>query len=71
MSAPIHTSANPPDGAVELGAEDLPAFCPNKSMTLWNEHPRVYLDVTKTGSASCPYCGTQYRLKPGTVVHGH
>ncbi|CPO01926.1 Uncharacterized protein conserved in bacteria [Bordetella pertussis] len=34
-------------------------------------HPRVFLDVTHTGQASCPYCGAAYRLKPGTVVHGH
>jgi uncharacterized Zn-finger protein len=40
-------------------------------MALWKHHPRVFLDVAKSGSAQCPYCGTQYRLKPGTVVHGH
>jgi uncharacterized Zn-finger protein len=56
---------------VELGATDLPAFCPNPAMPIWNHHPKVYLDVTKTGQAMCPYCGTEYRLKPGTVVHGH
>jgi uncharacterized Zn-finger protein len=56
---------------VELGANDLPAFCPNPAMPLWNHHPRVYLDVTKTGEAKCPYCGTEYRLRPGTVLHGH
>ncbi len=54
-----------------LGATDLPAYCPNPAMPLWNHHPRVFLDVTKTGVAMCPYCGTEYRLKPGTVVHGH
>jgi uncharacterized Zn-finger protein len=70
-------STSPQDGIahesahVELGADDLPAYCPNPSMPLWNHHPRVFLDVLKTGSASCPYCGTEYRLKPGTVVHGH
>ncbi len=57
--------------SVELGARDLPAFCPNPSMALWNHHPRVFLDVTKTGFAKCPYCGTEYRLRPGTVLHGH
>lgn len=56
---------------VELSGTDLPAFCPNPAMPIWSTHPRVFLDVTKTGTARCPYCGTEYRLKPGTVVHGH
>ncbi len=56
---------------VELGAEDLPAFCPNPSMPLWDHHPKVFLDVTTTGAAKCPYCGTEYCLRPGTVLHGH
>jgi uncharacterized Zn-finger protein len=57
--------------AVELDGSDLPAFCPNPRMTLWSQHPRVFLDVATTGEARCPYCGTVYRLKPGAVVHGH
>lgn len=57
--------------AVTLEGKDLPAFCPNPRMALWNHHPRVFLDVVPTGEAMCPYCGTRYRLKPGTVVHGH
>ncbi|HYF57431.1 MAG TPA: zinc-finger domain-containing protein [Burkholderiaceae bacterium] len=57
--------------AVELEAADLPAFCPNRKMPVWNHHPRVYLDVVHTGQALCPYCSTEYRLKPGTVVRGH
>lgn len=57
---------------VELdGARDLPAFCPNPQMTAWSGHPRVFLDVTRTGEARCPYCGTLYRLKPGTLASGH
>jgi uncharacterized Zn-finger protein len=57
--------------SVELDAKDLPAFCPNPAMPIWNHHPRVFLDVTKTGSANCPYCGTSYHLKAGAVVHEH
>ena len=60
-----------PRAAVELEAGDLPAFCPNRRMPVWNHHPRMFLDVTHTGHALCPYCGTEYRLKPGTVVRGH
>ncbi|MFT3718414.1 zinc-finger domain-containing protein [Pseudorhodoferax sp.] len=56
---------------VELLAKDLNdqggVFCPTPKagMQLWNTHPRVYLDVAKTGEARCPYCGTTYRLKAG------
>lgn len=56
---------------VLLAARDLPAFCPNPAMPVWNHHPRVFLDVGTTGEAMCPYCGTVYRLKPGEHVHGH
>jgi uncharacterized Zn-finger protein len=56
---------------VELRAADLPAFCPNPAMPVWNHHPRVFLDVATTGEAMCPYCGTHYRLRPGEIVRGH
>lgn len=57
--------------AVELRAADLPAFCPNPQMPVWNHHPRVFLDVVDGGEAMCPYCGTRYRLKAGEAVRGH
>ena len=63
---------------IELKASDLNhqggVFCPSAQadMKLWNTHPKVYLDVAKTGQAKCPYCGTVYRLKAGeTVAHAH
>ena len=63
---------------VELLATELNAqggvFCPNPKagMQLWNNHPRVYLDMAHTGAAKCPYCGTEYRLKAGEhVAAGH
>ncbi|AKU23739.1 zinc-finger domain-containing protein [Massilia sp. MB5] len=55
---------------VELEGKDLPAHCPNPAMPLWSSHPRVFLEF-KDGAAKCPYCGTEYRLKPGTVVSHH
>jgi len=61
---------------VELLAKELTeqggVFCPNPKagMQLWNSHPRVHLDMAHTGDAKCPYCGTEYRLKAGEVVHG-
>ncbi len=63
------------DKSVELAAHDLQGpgvtFCPNPKMPLWSNHPRVYLDIAKTGEARCPYCGTHYRLKAGEKVHAH
>jgi uncharacterized Zn-finger protein len=62
---------------IELLAADLNpqggVFCPSPKadMKIWNSHPKVYLDVAKTGQAKCPYCGTFYQLKAGEVVALH
>ncbi len=56
---------------VQVQASDLPLHCPGPRAPLWSMHPRVYLDVAKTGSVRCPYCSTTYQLAAGTVVHGH
>ncbi len=62
--------------AIELKAAELNqhggVFCPNPKadMKLWNGHPRVFLDVARTGEARCPYCGTVYKLAAGEHVHG-
>jgi uncharacterized Zn-finger protein len=56
---------------VQLMARDLNpqggVYCPRPEagMKLWNNHPKVYLDVAHTGEAKCPYCGTEYKLKAG------
>jgi len=59
------------DTPVVLQGSDLPLYCPGPRSPLWSMHPRVYLDVTKSGSVRCPYCSTHYTLAPGAVVHGH
>jgi uncharacterized Zn-finger protein len=63
-----------PTGTVHVNAKDLHGhgvvFCPNPKMALWSSHPRVYLDVAKTGEVSCPYCGTHYVLD-GPLPKGH
>ena len=41
---------------------ELPLSCPSPAMALWNSHPRVFLQVEKTGFAKCPYCGAEYTL---------
>ncbi|MGI4779453.1 MAG: zinc-finger domain-containing protein [Janthinobacterium lividum] len=63
---------------VELLAIDLNTqggvYCPSPKadMKLWNTHPKVYLEIARSGEAKCPYCGTVYRLKAGeTAAHRH
>jgi uncharacterized Zn-finger protein len=65
MAAP---SDAPP---VVVTPADLPVFCPNPAMPLWSSHPRVFLDVARTGTARCPYCGTAYRLEGGARAGHH
>jgi uncharacterized Zn-finger protein len=64
-------TSHDPAAAVLVEAKDLPAFCPNPAMPLWSSHPRVFLDLEPTGEASCPYCGTRYRLKGGARPAAH
>ena len=62
---------------IELLAKDLNGqggvYCPSPlaDMKLWNSHPKVFLDVARTGQAKCPYCSTEYRLKVGEHVAAH
>ncbi|MDR1967122.1 MAG: zinc-finger domain-containing protein [Burkholderiaceae bacterium] len=64
MSTNPEAAASPP--APKLNAEGG-VYCPNPQagMALWNMHPRVYLDVVRTGSAKCPYCGAVYQIERG------
>ena len=61
---------------IELRAADLNhnggVYGPSAKadMKLWNGHPKVYLDVAKTGEAKCPYCGTVFKLKAGEHFAG-
>ena len=62
---------------IELLAKDLNGhggvYCPSPlaDMKLWNSHPKVFLDVARTGQAKCPYCSTEYRLKAGEHLASH
>ena len=60
--------------AVDVVTSDLRGpgvvFCPNPKMTLWSNHPRVFIDVATTGEGKCPYCGTVYRLAAGARPPG-
>jgi uncharacterized Zn-finger protein len=73
----MDTAAKKPDTVVEVLAKDLNAnggvFCPSPlaGMKLWNTHPRIFLDIARTGEAKCAYCGTVYKLKEGEHFGGH
>ena len=56
---------------IEVSAKDLPLHCPTAEVALWSSHPRVFLDIAKTGQAACPYCGTKFKLKDGEQVNHH
>jgi len=60
--------------AVEVAVADLrgpgAVVCPNPKMALWSNHPRVFIEVAKTGEGKCPYCGTVYRLAVGARPTG-
>lgn len=57
---------------IEVSASDLPLHCPTPNMPKWSSHPRVFLDVERTGHAVCPYCGNEYHLQGGPRAgHGH
>lgn len=56
---------------VAVTAHDLPLHCPQPGAPLWARHPRVFLDVLKTGAVACPYCGTQYHFEGEHPKGGH
>ena len=61
--APAQQSAANTERRYEVDRRDLPLSCPGPAMALWNSHPRVYLPIEATGSATCPYCGALYVLQ--------
>ncbi|MGH8414643.1 MAG: zinc-finger domain-containing protein [Gammaproteobacteria bacterium] len=46
----------------EVTRKDLPLHCPMDGMSLWDSHPRVFLDIEATGEVECPYCSATYKL---------
>lgn len=71
MTDAVKAAAGSAQSEVVVNGDDLPLHCPGDRSPLWSMHPRVFLDVTKTGSVRCPYCGTIYKLAPGAVAHSH
>ncbi|MCF6325504.1 MAG: zinc-finger domain-containing protein [Gammaproteobacteria bacterium] len=62
--------SNAVEGTIEANAQnryevtvaDLPLHCPMDGMSLWNSHPRVFLQIEEKGEVVCPYCGAEYVL---------
>ncbi|NOX08647.1 MAG: zinc-finger domain-containing protein [Gammaproteobacteria bacterium] len=54
---------NNTDARVEVSKEELPLHCPRSDDSLWDAHPRVFLDIEVSGEVKCPYCGAHYVLK--------
>ncbi|WP_343987509.1 zinc-finger domain-containing protein [Kangiella japonica] len=48
--------------AIEITSDDLPLSCPMPDVTLWSQHPRVYIPI-KDNQGHCPYCGNKFILK--------
>ena len=55
---------------IAVTVDDLPLHCPQADAPLWARHPRVFLDVLKTGTAVCPYCSARYEFT-GEHPKGH
>ncbi len=47
---------------ISVSNKGLPIFCPPKDKTFWAMHPRVYLEPDNMGVATCPYCGTKFKI---------
>lgn len=58
----MSTEKNSSQSAVTVTSADLPLCCPLPDQPLWNQHPRVYLPIERTGEVDCPYCGAHYKM---------
>lgn len=51
------------ESTFRIKSDQLPLHCPLPEMSLWNQHPKVYIPLDKNGRGKCPYCGTEYILE--------
>ncbi len=51
------------ESVFHIKKDQLPLHCPLPEMSLWNQHPRVYLPIESTGKSKCPYCGSEFILE--------
>ena len=51
------------DNTIKVKKSDLPISCPEFTGEVWNEHPRVYIELSeKQKTNKCPYCGNKFEL---------
>jgi uncharacterized Zn-finger protein len=62
MSMTQAEQQTPQREAIKVTRNDLPLSCPRPGDAVAGLHPRVYLPIEKTGTATCPYCGARYQL---------
>lgn len=63
-SIPEEATVSTSDESIfHIKQSQLPLHCPLPEMSLWNQHPKVYLPIEDKGKAKCPYCGTEYILE--------
>lgn len=58
--AETHTSEQT---VFHIKQDQLPLHCPLPEMSLWNQHPRVFLPIENSGREKCPYCGCEFILE--------
>ncbi|MDJ0807923.1 MAG: zinc-finger domain-containing protein [Gammaproteobacteria bacterium] len=52
----------PEQEIIKVSRNDLPLSCPRVGDSVAMLHPKVYLPIEKSGTATCPYCGACYQL---------
>lgn len=67
MSTTAQQTNTPQGQPIEVNQNDLPLYCPGPKAPLWSMHPRVYIEISKDGSALCPYCSAHYTLISGNA----
>lgn len=60
-----------PVETIYVTAQDFPIYCPGPKAPHWSMHPKVFLDLSRTGEATCPYCGAHYQLKETVKPQDH
>ena len=48
---------------INIKLDQLPLHCPLPEISLWNQHPKVFLPIDTFKKVKCPYCGTEYILE--------
>lgn len=51
------------ESVFHIKKDHLPLHCPLPEMSLWNQHPRVYIPIEDSGKGKCPYCSSEFILE--------